>query len=53
VLGAMNWVRGHYQLVTYAGGGMLCLLGVLLVTGAWTDLSVHLRIWTSDFSPSI
>ena len=53
VLGAMDWVRAHYRVVTYAGGAMLCLLGVLLVTGAWTDLSVQLRIWTSDFEPSI
>jgi cytochrome c-type biogenesis protein len=53
VLGAMEWVRRHYQVVTYAGGGMLCVLGILLVTGAWTDLSIHLRTWTSNFEPSV
>jgi cytochrome c-type biogenesis protein len=53
VLGAMEWVRGHYQVVTYAGGAMLCILGVLLVTGAWTELSIELRVWTSKFEPSI
>jgi cytochrome c-type biogenesis protein len=52
-LGALGWVRAHHVLVMRAGGGMLCLLGLLLLTGEWTTLSVHLRIWTSGFETAI
>jgi hypothetical protein len=32
---------------------MLIVLGLLLVTGWWTDLSVDLRIWVSGFEPAL
>jgi cytochrome c-type biogenesis protein len=48
-LGALRWVREHHVAVMRAGGAMLCALGLLLLTGAWTTLSVDLRIWTSGF----
>jgi cytochrome c-type biogenesis protein len=48
-LGAFGWVRQHYVWVMGAGGGMLVVLGLLLVTGWWNDLSIHLRSWTLDF----
>jgi cytochrome c-type biogenesis protein len=35
------------------GGGMLVVLGLLLVTGLWNDLSVQLRVWTSSFETAI
>ncbi len=28
---------------------MLVLLGVLMVTGQWAELSIQLRIWTANF----
>jgi cytochrome c-type biogenesis protein len=52
-LGAIGWVRGHHRVVMRAGGAMLCLLGVLLITGVWETLSVHLRIWSSGFETAI
>ncbi len=52
-MGAVGWVRAHHMAVMRAGGVMLCVLGLLLVTGLWTELSVQLRIWTSNFEPAI
>jgi cytochrome c-type biogenesis protein len=52
-LGAVGWVRVHHQVVMRTGGAMLCLLGLLLVTGVWENLSVHLRIWSSGFETAI
>jgi cytochrome c-type biogenesis protein len=52
-LGALGWVRAHHRVVMRAGGVMLCLLGVALLTGAWTTLSVQLRIWTANFETVI
>jgi cytochrome c-type biogenesis protein len=36
-MGAVKWVRRHQQWVTRSGGAMLVVVGVLLLTGAWTD----------------
>jgi cytochrome c-type biogenesis protein len=49
LLGALGWVRAHHRAVQRAGGVMLCVLGVLLLTGVWSELSVQMRIWTSQF----
>ena len=49
LLGTVGWFKGHYAAVVRAGGIMLCLLGLLLLTGLWSELSVQLRIWTSNF----
>jgi len=40
-----GWVRSHSQVVTRIGGGMLVVLGVLLVTGAWAEFSNQMRVW--------
>jgi cytochrome c-type biogenesis protein len=37
MLGAVAWVRRHQVWVTRAGGAMLVLVGVLLVTGVWSQ----------------
>ncbi len=47
--GAMDWMKRHYVAVTRLGGGMLVVLGFLMVTGWWTDLSIQLRIWSANF----
>jgi len=52
-MGAFGWVRRHNVWVTRAGGAMLVVLGVLLVSGAWTELSVQMRIWVSGFETAI
>jgi cytochrome c-type biogenesis protein len=52
-LGAFSWVRRHYAWVMRLGGGMLVLLGLLLLTGAWDGLAVQLRIWVSGFETAV
>ncbi len=51
--GAMDWMKQHYLAVMRLGGGMLVLLGVLMVTGWWQDLSIHMRVWSSNFGVSL
>ncbi|MET8697513.1 MULTISPECIES: cytochrome c biogenesis protein CcdA [unclassified Kitasatospora] len=52
-LGAFGWVKRHYPLVMRIGGGMLVVVGLLLVTGAWDSLVNELRVRTGDFSIGI
>ena len=42
LVGALGVVRRHANLVTYVGGGLLVLLGVLLVTGLWGEMTIQL-----------
>jgi cytochrome c-type biogenesis protein len=41
-LGALAVIRRHSLWVTRAGGGMLVVVGLLLLTGAWGDLVIWL-----------
>ncbi|MCA1823605.1 MAG: cytochrome c biogenesis CcdA family protein, partial [Frankia sp.] len=43
--GAFAVVKRHYALVMRVGGGMLVVIGVLLVTGAWTQLVAQMQGW--------
>ncbi len=52
-LGALSWVKQHYALVTRIGGALLIVIGLLLVTGLWGDVTVWMRIWASGFSPAL
>jgi cytochrome c-type biogenesis protein len=46
-------VRRHSQLVMRLGGGMLVIIGLLLMTGLWNDLTIQLRVWVAGYSTSI
>ncbi|MSO26930.1 MAG: cytochrome c biogenesis protein CcdA [Candidatus Nanopelagicales bacterium] len=46
---ALAWVKGHYLLVMRIGGAMLVIVGVLLVTGVWTDFTIWLRTSVPTF----
>lgn len=48
-LGAIGWVRRHQLWVMRIGGGMLVVLGVLLVTGAWGAIVSSMQGWISGF----
>jgi cytochrome c-type biogenesis protein len=52
-LGAFGAVKRHYPLVMRIGGGMLVLIGVLLVSGLWGNLTIELKSWISGFEPVI
>jgi cytochrome c-type biogenesis protein len=45
MLGTVTWVRRHQVWVTRAGGVMLVVVGLLLVTGWWDLLVADLRDW--------
>ena len=32
---------------------MLVVVGVLLVTGAWTTWSVEMQVWVTGFAPAV
>jgi len=44
-VGATSFLRRHARSVTRFGGAVLVLVGLLLVTGAWTDMMQWLRSW--------
>ncbi len=44
-VGATSFLRRHAQAVTRFGGAVLVLIGLLLVTGAWTEMMLWLRSW--------
>jgi cytochrome c-type biogenesis protein len=49
MIGAVSWVRRHQAWVTRAGGVMLVVVGLLLVTGAWELIIADMRGWVSGF----
>ncbi|SFD86812.1 cytochrome c biogenesis CcdA family protein [Blastococcus tunisiensis] len=44
-VGATSFLRRHARSVTRFGGAVLVLVGLLLLTGAWTELMEWLRSW--------
>nr|WP_202447469.1 cytochrome c biogenesis protein CcdA [Streptomyces sp. SID5468] len=52
-LGAFSFVKRHYAWVMRIGGGMLVLVGVLLITGAWDRVVYQMQIWSSSFNVGI
>lgn len=48
-LGAFGWIRQHQVWVMRIGGGLLIVLGVLLVTGAWSSLVASMQSWIYGF----
>jgi cytochrome c-type biogenesis protein len=44
-IGATSFLRRHAQAVTRFGGAVLVLVGLLLLTGAWTEMMQWLRSW--------
>ncbi|HEX6468664.1 MAG TPA: cytochrome c biogenesis protein CcdA [Streptosporangiaceae bacterium] len=52
-LGAFAAVKRHYQVVMRVGGGLLVVIGGLLVTGLWGELTVTLQGWVSGFGTVI
>ncbi|WP_069814421.1 cytochrome c biogenesis CcdA family protein [Streptomyces sp. TP-A0874] len=52
-LGAFAWVKRHYVWVMRAGGLMLVVVGLLLVTGVWDRMIAHLQVWSATFTPGL
>lgn len=47
--GALGWVRRHYVVIMRIGGGLMIAIGILLVTGLWTDLTIWMRTFIPGF----
>lgn len=50
---AFRWVREHYVWVMRIGGGMLVLVGILLVSGLWTEFTIWLRVQVPGFETAL
>jgi cytochrome c-type biogenesis protein len=50
---AFGWVKRHYLAVMRTGGGLLVVIGLLLVTGAWDQLVEQLQVWVNGFTVAI
>jgi cytochrome c-type biogenesis protein len=52
-LTAFAFVKRHYGVVLRGGGLLLVAVGVLLVTGEWDTLSIHLRNSLPGYTPPV
>jgi len=41
-------IKRHYALIMGAGGAILIAMGVLILTGSFTDLNIQAQKWTTD-----
>ncbi|MGH8890487.1 MAG: cytochrome c biogenesis protein CcdA, partial [Acidothermaceae bacterium] len=52
-IGALAIVKRHYALITRLGGALLVIVGILLVTGLWTDFVGHLQHSIDSYSTAV
>ncbi len=50
---ALTFVKSHYLLVMRIGGAMLVIVGVLLVTGIWSDVTIWMRTSIPAFETAL
>jgi cytochrome c-type biogenesis protein len=50
---AVSWFRRHQRAVSVAGGLLLIAVGVLLVSGLWTDLVDEMQTWVKGFEAPV
>jgi cytochrome c-type biogenesis protein len=48
-----SWVKRHQVWVMRAGGAMLVTIGILLVTGAWNEITIAMQVWVNGFTPAV
>jgi cytochrome c-type biogenesis protein len=48
---ALGWLRRHTRAIQIAGGALLVVVGLLLVTGAWGGLLAKLQVSVAGFTP--
>lgn len=49
----VGWLRRHQRAVSTAGGAMLILVGLLLITGVWDSLVIDLQNWVGGFETAL
>ena len=45
----IGFLRRHSRGIMHFGGVMLIVIGLLLVTGYWNDLTITLRVWSAQW----
>lgn len=50
---AVSWFRRHQRTVSVVGGVLLIAVGIMLVTGLWTDLVDEMQTWVNGFEAPI
>ncbi len=50
---AVAVVRRHIRAVNLAGGGLLVVLGVVMLSGLWASIVSALQIWVGGYVPAI
>jgi len=48
---SVSWLRKRQVLFLRIGGILLILIGILLATGLWSEVTVEMRILISGFTP--
>ena len=51
--GALAWTTQRAELIARIGGALLVVVGLLLVSGLWSDLVLQMQIWVSGFQPAL
>ena len=50
---AVAAVRRHIRAVNLAGGGLLVVVGVLMLSGAWSAMVSTLQVWVGSYVPAV
>jgi len=50
---SVSWVKKHIRAFNLAGGAMLVILGVLMVTGLWNEVVTFSQVVFSGFIPAL
>ena len=45
---SVTWIKRHYQVFNFGGGGILLIMGVFLVLNRWTELMAPMLRWYAD-----
>jgi len=45
---SLSWLRSHGRLIERIGGGLLVVVGLLFMTGRWTDMFRPLQRWFAE-----
>ncbi len=51
--GALGFIKRNYEWVMRIGGAMLVIVGILLLTGAWTAFTIWLRVTLPGFETAL
>ena len=52
-LNAFDWLKRHTRTVTMVGGVMLVLVGLAMVSGLWTEMTIAMQGWAANFQTVI